>query len=244
MLTHDQAREQMRLFAQQCEREEVDRIQQLKACFSDERNKGHETARVVVEYGALEGTKVEGWLFHVLAPSEIGQPMVGGVDFVRASDGAIFSLGSRTPLEKQAKMLPKNGGWRDQSQPTSEASGEKLQEYPKDASASESIDRGKIRWSVSFSDVDGVPVQEDGVGVAPCEVRKLLIRQHGRWRVSVDDPLVVTRVRRLLLKLFQLGTPVNLPGCIYIGTVGEAELLVSELRRLGSPARSERTDAW
>jgi hypothetical protein len=237
MLTHEQARERMRLFALVCEREAEERSRQLKQYFSDEREKAHETAQVVVE---SESSEIDGrgWVFSVRPASEKDAKYAGGCQFVRASDGAVFVLGSGRSLVAQVRALPPDGGWREITQSTDaaewDASGVVHRRYPDDAKVGEYVgDDLVLRWSVSIPRPQAM--EEDGWGLAEGEVRALLIEQNGLWEVHVDDAAARKQAMQAMRNIFNRTladvASIAVPGVIHTGTRGEAELLAKTLAR-------------
>ena len=119
-------------------------------------------------------------------------------------------------------------------------------DYPPSATASERVLRGKLRWGISWCEAD-TPVEEDGVGVAPPQVRVLLLAQHGEWGVHVGDLAARPKVMRALRLAFNLSLPqvgaatAAMPGEVYCGTRGEATLLAERLEADGVPTRLVRS---
>lgn len=106
--------------------------------------------------------------------------------------------------------------------------------YPHDATGAEHLVQGTLHWSVSWRDA-GKPVEEDGTGIAPPPIRRLLLEQHGEWIVRVDHAGAKAEVMRALrstigLSLQQATAATrDLPGVVYRGTRGEAMLLAQLL---------------
>lgn len=110
--------------------------------------------------------------------------------------------------------------------------------YPPDTVCREHVTDGRLLWSASWR-AAGTPVEEDGEGVAPLQIRVLLLTQNGEWLVRINDAAARPKVWQVLRSVFP--TPLEqLPvlsdattSIIYVGTRGEATLLVEALAASG-----------
>ncbi len=101
---------------------------------------------------------------------------------------------------------------------------------------------GTLRWHRSGVGKDGVPFEEDGVGLPPECIRDQLIEKGGEWELITNESVnksVVVMVMRSTMQL-DMGEAAKLlkkmPGVIYTGTKVEVDWLKSQLLKLGATA--------
>lgn len=110
---------------------------------------------------------------------------------------------------------------------------------------------GKLRWyEVINCSSCGLHSEADGVGIAPSEIRNLLIKMHGLWAIRIDDIKSTANILKVLRSSLSLDMKDAsslikiLPGSVYSGTKAEAEWLANLLIKAGEvPTLEQLSDA-
>ena len=108
---------------------------------------------------------------------------------------------------------------------------------PRDAVPHELLIQGTLHWGASWSE-NGRAVESSGSGRPTPEIRELLYKAFGRWSVHVDSGGEKAHVMMTLRTLFQLTMQETaeacrvLPGKVFTGTRGEAQMLAEALAKV------------
>jgi hypothetical protein len=111
-------------------------------------------------------------------------------------------------------------------------------QLPDEIRVGENVVDTNLRWHASWQE-DGVPVEEDGIGFPPEQLRQRLIKESGEWETVVtsvpDKAKAAHALRRSLnLSLAEITERLRaMPGPVFRGTQVEAQWIAGHLRDVG-----------
>jgi hypothetical protein len=110
----------------------------------------------------------------------------------------------------------------------------------KTTSVGQSFASGRLQWYRTFVDADGNPIEADGGGFPPADIRQQILQAEGEWEVVVvpGNPTKVALILREILELSPqqaLECARNDSGVVYCGTKVEAQWISMKLREAGIP---------